>query len=104
MAEVPKPAADAKEEAAHFQQLLRELAITEGSATSDGSEDFDQIAYIIKQILQTGKEDVFADQLAGFIHKKENEIEKMCSFHYQVNIGPHGSLSNDRLLGWSGTS
>ncbi|TPX68523.1 hypothetical protein SpCBS45565_g03037 [Spizellomyces sp. 'palustris'] len=82
-----------KEEAAHFQQLLRELAISDGGVGSDGTENFDQISYVIKQILQTGKEDVFADQLTGFIHRKEAEIEKMCVFHYQEFV-----QSVDQLL------
>ncbi|KAI8922248.1 exocyst complex subunit Sec15-like-domain-containing protein [Powellomyces hirtus] len=83
-----------QEEAAHFQQLLRELALTDtGSTGADGGENFDQIAYIIKQILQTGKEDLFADQLTVFIGKKEAEIEKMCAFHYQEFV-----QSVDQLL------
>ncbi len=50
------------------------------------SDDFDQVAYTIKTILQMGKEKSFSEQLTQFIDKKEIEIEKMCNFHYQVTI------------------
>ncbi|KAJ3023401.1 hypothetical protein HKX48_003318 [Thoreauomyces humboldtii] len=97
MADTMKESADPAtkvEEAAHFQQLLRELAVSDGSSGTDGgAENFDQIAYIIKQILQTGKEDVFGEQLSMFISKKEAEIEKMCTFHYQEFV-----QSVDQLL------
>ncbi|KAJ3086346.1 hypothetical protein HK102_013250 [Quaeritorhiza haematococci] len=53
------------------------------SSSSANNENFDQIAYTIKQIFQTGKEDAFADQLTAFVTKKEGDIEKMCSLHYQ---------------------
>lgn len=49
-----------------------------------GKENFDQISYVIKQIFQLGKEESFAEHLDTFIAKKEGEIERMCSFHYQV--------------------
>ncbi|KAI8825282.1 exocyst complex subunit Sec15-like-domain-containing protein [Fimicolochytrium jonesii] len=102
------------EDAAHFQQLLRELAISDTAptaitttsaasnppaattgvdSTGGTAENFDQIAYIIKQIFQAGKEGSFTDQLAVFIGKKEAEIEKMCTFHYQEFV-----QSVDQLL------
>ncbi|KAJ3188751.1 hypothetical protein HDU85_004465 [Gaertneriomyces sp. JEL0708] len=95
MSQSVKPASSdvvSKEESSHFQQLLRELANSETS-TSDGRENFDHISYIIKQILQTGKEEIFSEQLTGFIYKKEAEIEKMCGFHYQEFV-----QSVDQLL------
>ena len=54
------------------------------TAATDASENFDQIAYTIKQIFQSAKEHAFADQLGLFVHRKEVEIEKMCNFYYQV--------------------
>ncbi|KAJ3045438.1 hypothetical protein HDV00_010308 [Rhizophlyctis rosea] len=120
-----------REEAQHFQQLIRELVLSEtapsqtqtgpasaapggavggtgtspsaakpqtagptsGAGGSDASENFDQIAYAIKQIFQSGKEDAFADQLGLFVHRKEVEIEKMCNFYYQEFV-----QSVDQLL------
>ncbi|KAJ3054452.1 hypothetical protein HK097_001794 [Rhizophlyctis rosea] len=63
------------------------------TAATDASENFDQIAYTIKQIFQSGKEDAFADQLGLFVHRKEVEIEKMCNFYYQEFV-----QSVDQLL------
>ncbi|KAJ3074084.1 hypothetical protein HDU98_012112 [Podochytrium sp. JEL0797] len=46
-------------------------------------EDFNKTSYTVKTILQSGQEQPFSDHLTQFIAKKEDEIEKMCSFHYQ---------------------
>ena len=69
-----------REEFAHIQQLVRDLV----QGDSKNSQEFDQTPYIIKQVFQSGKEDVFADQLSFFASRKESEIEKVCSLHYQV--------------------
>jgi hypothetical protein len=54
------------------------------AATEGMSENFDPVSYVIKIILQTGREEAFTEQLNQFINRKESEIEKMCNFHYQV--------------------
>ena len=73
-----------KEEVNQLQQLIRELVLTDSTPGVDpSSENFDQISYTIKQILEMGRDEAFADQLSSFVHKKEGEIEKMCNSYYQ---------------------
>ncbi|KAJ3109098.1 hypothetical protein HDU97_009216 [Phlyctochytrium planicorne] len=82
----------ASDERVQLQQLIRELVVSESSPGV--TESFDQISYTIKTIFQSGKEDIFAEQLNQFISRKEGEIERMCNFHYQVLDG--GCLIADK--------
>ncbi|KAI9366700.1 exocyst complex subunit Sec15-like-domain-containing protein [Zopfochytrium polystomum] len=80
---------------AQLAQLARELvSVDSEQAASDATtENFDQISFTIKTILQSGKEEAFTEHLNQFIQRKEQEIEKMCNFHYQEFI-----QSVDQLL------
>ena len=75
-------------EISHLQQLIRDLVQGDASLPggSDGADTFDQIPYIIKQIFQSGREEVFGEQLSLYGAKKETEIEKICHLHYQVRL------------------
>ena len=73
-----------REELAHLQQLVRELVQGDTKIGSQSEGDgFDQTPYIVKQVFQGAKEDAFGEQLTQFVYRKEAEIEKVCSLHYQ---------------------
>ncbi|KAJ3271937.1 hypothetical protein HDV01_006071 [Terramyces sp. JEL0728] len=82
-----------REEQAHLNQLVRDLVQGDATTSSSPFDGFDQIPYIVKQVLQSNRQDAFSDYLTSFIQKKEVEIEKMCGLHYQEFV-----QSVDQLL------
>ncbi|ORY50770.1 exocyst complex subunit Sec15-like protein [Rhizoclosmatium globosum] len=78
-------------------QMVRELAISDAVSSESVGDEFDKVSYTVKTILQTGKEQAFSDHLAQFIAKKEDEIEKMCNFHYQEFVQSVEQLLKVRL-------
>ncbi len=69
----------------NIQQLIRELTDVGGAGEGD-IENFDHVSYILKQVYESGKETVFMEALDNYNAKKKNEIEKVCSLHYQVSF------------------
>ena len=47
-------------------------------------EALDQLGPMVQSILKSGKQDLFLDQLGLFIKRKEAEIERLCSSHFEV--------------------
>ncbi|KAJ3313043.1 hypothetical protein HDV04_002331 [Boothiomyces sp. JEL0838] len=82
-----------REEQAHLNQLVRDLVQGDATTSSSPFDGFDQIPYIVKQVLQSNRQDAFSEYLTSFIQKKEVEIEKMCGLHYQEFV-----QSVDQLL------
>ncbi|KAJ3136759.1 hypothetical protein HK100_001333, partial [Physocladia obscura] len=80
-----------------LQQMIRELVISDTGNSETLSDDFDKISYTVKTVLQNGKEQEFSHHLDNFIAKKENEIEKMCNFHYQEFVQSVEQLLKVRL-------
>ena len=68
--------------AAKDQQQLQNLVFS--AELNVENENLEQLGPIIKTIYDTGKQETFLDQLAMFVRKKENEIERMCNNNYQV--------------------
>ncbi|ORX51321.1 exocyst complex subunit Sec15-like protein [Hesseltinella vesiculosa] len=52
------------------------------SGALDDTENLEQIGPVIKQIIETGKQESVLDQLDSLIRKKDGEIERMCNAHY----------------------
>ena len=77
----------------NLSQLVREL--TDVGGTDGDVENFDHVSYIIKQIFDNAKESQFNDALATYISRKNTEIEKVCSLHYQVFLF-FGAITNDQ--------
>ncbi|RKP23970.1 exocyst complex subunit Sec15-like-domain-containing protein [Syncephalis pseudoplumigaleata] len=53
---------------------------------SDAGTEFDsldQMGPAIQTICQTGREQAFINEVAGFVERKEGEIERLCNTHYQ---------------------
>ncbi|KAI8048648.1 exocyst complex subunit Sec15-like-domain-containing protein [Syncephalis plumigaleata] len=53
---------------------------------SDAGTEFDsldQMGPAIQAICQTGREQAFIGEVAGFVERKEGEIERLCNMHYQ---------------------
>ncbi|KAJ3318536.1 hypothetical protein HDV06_000419 [Boothiomyces sp. JEL0866] len=82
-----------REEQSHLNQLVRDLVQGDATTSSSPFDGFDQIPYIVKQVLQSNRQDAFSEYLTSFIQKKEIEIEKMCGLHYQEFV-----QSVDQLL------
>ncbi len=76
------------EDISNLRQLLRELVTSEVTNTSSApyekSDDFDQVSYTVRQVLQMGKENVMMEQLNSFLNRKDSEIERTCAVHHQV--------------------
>lgn len=51
-------------------------------ATSDA--DFEQMVPIIKNVFRSGRQAAFVDELAAFAQAKQEEIERLCGYNYQV--------------------
>ncbi|KAJ3012635.1 UNVERIFIED_CONTAM: hypothetical protein HDU68_001094 [Siphonaria sp. JEL0065] len=77
--------------------MIRELAISDATSSESLGDEFDKISYTVKTILQSSKEQAFSDHLTQFIAKKEDEIEKMCNFHYQEFVQSVEQLLKVRL-------
>ncbi|KAJ3058448.1 hypothetical protein HDU98_005445, partial [Podochytrium sp. JEL0797] len=73
------------------------LAVSDAANSESVGDDFDKTSYTVKTILQSGQEQPFSDHLAQFIAKKEDEIEKMCNFHYQEFVQSVEQLLKVRL-------
>lgn len=71
------------EEYVQLRQLLRELVSTEQNASN--WENFDQVSYIVKQVLQLGNEQAFLGQLNLYAAKKDFDVKKLCDANYQVH-------------------
>ncbi|KAJ3381701.1 hypothetical protein HDU84_004900 [Entophlyctis sp. JEL0112] len=84
-----------------LQQMIREIRIQLVISDSGGSDtmadNFDKVSYTVKTVLQTGKEYAFTTCLKEFIAKKQDEIEKMCNFHYQEFVQSVEQLLKVRL-------
>jgi len=66
-------------------RLVDQLLVFEQSSNSASvSDSIDLLSHVIKSIFKNGKQEAFIEQLRVYVHKKENEIERMCNFHYQV--------------------
>jgi hypothetical protein len=55
--------------------------------TGSTDAEFEQMIPIIKNVFRSGKQAAFADELAAFAQSKQEEIERMCGYNYQVGIG-----------------
>ena len=49
---------------------------------SDAGID-EQLGSILKTFYRVGRQDAFVEQLSAVVSRKEQEIEKLCNFHYQ---------------------
>lgn len=62
--------------------VLRDADAVNGG-NSDGLDgDFDPVAYVIKQVLKMGQENLFSEILSAYISRKESEIDRICANHY----------------------
>jgi hypothetical protein len=55
--------------------------------TGSTDAEFEQMIPIIKNVFRSGKQAAFADELAAFAQSKQEEIERLCGYNYQVGIG-----------------
>lgn len=60
----------------------RDLSPEELQGTSDA--EFEQMVPVIKNLFRTGKQLAFAEELGLFAQAKQAEIERLCSYNYQV--------------------
>ncbi|CAG8746614.1 22863_t:CDS:2, partial [Racocetra persica] len=63
------------------QQQLHSLVLS--AELKSENENVEQLGPIIKSIYDTERQEVFLEQLATFVRKKEGEIERMCNSNYQ---------------------
>ncbi len=87
------------EDVTQIRQIMRELvSASAGASTAPATagyisnlspseakkDEFDQVSYAVRQVLQMGKEHAMLDQLNSYMARKDVEIEKTCASNYQV--------------------